>query len=48
MSGRRARRYLVVDDNQPLAENLAEIGCVANTARRHDAAEPVTGPGQTL
>jgi hypothetical protein len=29
-------------------ENLAEIGCVANTARRHDAAEPVTGPGQTL
>ena len=25
MSRRRARRYLVVDDNQPLAENLAEI-----------------------
>jgi len=25
MSARRARRYLVVDDNQPLAENLAEI-----------------------
>src|SRR5262245_34713819 len=28
-------------------ENLAEIGYVANTARRHDAAEPVTGPGHT-
>jgi CheY-like chemotaxis protein len=25
MSKRRVRRYLVVDDNQPLAENLAEI-----------------------
>jgi hypothetical protein len=28
-------------------ENLAEIGYVADTARRDNAAEPVTGPGQT-